>query len=61
MEDAGLLTDEEYKAMDAEVISEVERAAKFAESSPVPGREEIYAHVYADEFRGGLDRRDAWR
>ena len=61
MEEAGLLTDEEYKALDAEVIAEVEAAAEFAEGSPVPGREEIYAHVYADEFRGGLDRRDAWR
>ena len=61
MEQAGLLTDEEYKAMDAEVIAEVERAAEYAEASPVPDRDEIYAHVYADEFRGGLDRRDAWR
>jgi TPP-dependent pyruvate/acetoin dehydrogenase alpha subunit len=47
--------------MDAGVIAEVERAAEFAETSPLPGRDEIYAHVYADEFRGGLDRRDAWR
>ena len=61
MERAGLLTDEEYRALDAEVIAEVERAAGFAAASPVPGRDEIYAHVYADEFRGGLDRRDAWR
>jgi pyruvate dehydrogenase E1 component alpha subunit len=61
MEEAGLLTEEEYEALDHEVIAEVERAATFAESSPVPGREDIYAHVYADEFRGGLDRRDAWR
>jgi TPP-dependent pyruvate/acetoin dehydrogenase alpha subunit len=61
MEKAGLLTDEEYKALDAEVIAEVERAAKFAEASPLPGPDEIYSHVYADEFRGGLDRRDAWR
>ena len=61
MEEAGLLTDEEYRALDAEVIAEVERAAEFAEASPVPGRDEIYAHVYADEFRGGPDRRDAWR
>jgi pyruvate dehydrogenase E1 component alpha subunit len=61
MEQAGLLTDEEYKALDAEVIAEVERAAEIAEASAVPGREEIYSHVYADEFRGGLNRRDAWR
>ena len=61
MEEAGLLTADEYKAMDADVIAEVERAAEFAEASAVPGRGEIYAHVYADEYRGGLDRRDAWR
>jgi pyruvate dehydrogenase E1 component alpha subunit len=61
MEEAGLLTDEQYKELDREVIDEVERAAEFAESSPVPDRDEIYAHVYADEFRGGLQRRDAWR
>lgn len=61
MEEARLLTEEEYNALDAEVIQEVEAAAEFAEASPVPGREEIYGHVYADEFRGGPDRRDAWR
>ncbi len=61
MEKAGLLTDEEYRALDAEVIAEVERAAEFAEASPLPGPDEIYSNVYADEFRGGLDRRDAWR
>jgi pyruvate dehydrogenase E1 component alpha subunit len=61
MEEAGLLTEEEYRAMDQKVIAEVERAAEAAEASPVPGRDELYAHVYSDEFRGGLDRRDAWR
>ena len=61
MEQAGLLTREAYEALDKEIIAEVERAAEFAENSPVPGRDEIYAHVYASEFRGGLDRRDAWR
>jgi pyruvate dehydrogenase E1 component alpha subunit len=61
MEEAGLLTEEEYKRIDSEVIEEVEAAAEFAEASPVPDREEIYSLVYADEFRGGPDRRDAWR
>jgi len=61
MEEAGLLTREEYEALDNEVIAEVERAAEFADASPVPGPDEIYAHVYASEFRGGPDRRDAWR
>jgi pyruvate dehydrogenase E1 component alpha subunit len=58
---AGLITDEEYRTLDEEVIAQVERAAEFAESSPLPGREEIYRNVYSDEFRGGLTRRDLWR
>jgi pyruvate dehydrogenase E1 component alpha subunit len=61
MEEAGILTDEEYQKLNQEIIDEVEQAAEFAENSPVPGADEIYAHVYADEFRGGLQRRDAWR
>jgi len=61
LKEADLITEEEVEALDAEVIAEVEDAAEFAEKSPVPGPEEIYAHVYSDEFRGGPDRRDAWR
>lgn len=59
--EAGILTDAEFHAMDDEVIAEVERAAEFAEASPVPDRGSIYRHVYSDEFPGGMDRRDAWR
>jgi len=58
---AGVITTDEYEQMDREVIAEVEAAAEFAEGSPVPGREAIYRNVYSDEFRGGADRRDAWR
>jgi TPP-dependent pyruvate/acetoin dehydrogenase alpha subunit len=47
--------------MDQETIAEVEAAAEFADASPVPGPEEIYANVYSDEYRGGPDGRDAWR
>jgi pyruvate dehydrogenase E1 component alpha subunit len=61
LKEADRITEEEVEALDAEVIAEVEDAAKFAEASPVPGPEEIYAHVYSDEFRGGPGRRDAWR
>ena len=57
----GVITPDEYEQMDREVIAEVERAAEFSESSPVPGPEDIYRNVYSDEFRGGMDRRDAWR
>lgn len=59
--DAGILTDAEFHAMDEEVIAKVERAAEFADASPVPERENIYRYVYADAFPGGPDRRDAWR
>ncbi len=61
LETAGVVTPEEYQALDREVIREVETAAEQAERSPLPGREEIYRHVYSDEFRGGLVRRDLWR
>jgi pyruvate dehydrogenase E1 component alpha subunit len=61
LKEAGRITEEEIEAMDRGVIEEVEDAAEFAENSPVPGSEEIYRHVYSDEFRGGPDRRDAWR
>jgi pyruvate dehydrogenase E1 component alpha subunit len=61
LKDAGMIDEEEVEALDADVIAEVEDAARFAEASPVPGPDEIYAHVYSDEFRGGPDRRDAWR
>ncbi|MEN8145775.1 MAG: pyruvate dehydrogenase (acetyl-transferring) E1 component subunit alpha [Gemmatimonadota bacterium] len=59
--EAGVLSEGDVKELDQEVISEVEEAAEFAERSPVPGPEAIRAHVYSDEFRGGIDRRDAWR
>lgn len=59
--DAGLLTEEEYETLDEETIARVEEAAEFADQSPRPGPEQIYAHVYSDEFPGGIDRRDRWR
>ncbi len=57
---AGICTDEEYKELDREIIAEVEQAAEYAESSPAPDRDEIYSHVYSDEY-GDLARRDRWR
>jgi len=59
--EAGVLTEDEYDAMDAAAIERVEAAARFAEESPVPDASHIYRNVYADDFPGGLDRRDAWR
>lgn len=59
--EAELLTREEYDEINQSAIDAVEDAAEFAENSPHPDASAIYENVYADEFRGGLDRRDAWR
>ena len=59
--DEGLLTREEYDEINGKAIESTEDAAEFAENSPHPDASAVYANVYADEFRGGLDRRDQWR
>ena len=41
------LGDEELKAMEDRVRGEVERAVKFADSSPEPAPEELYTDIYA--------------
>ena len=53
LREAGLLSDEELEAMDAKVHEEVDDAADFADNSPEPGDEELYAHVYAEEDVAG--------
>lgn len=59
--EADLLTRGEYDEINQAAIDAVEDAAEFAENSPHPEHSAAYDDVYADEFRGGLDRRDAWR
>lgn len=44
----GLLTQEEFDAMDAEIMAEVEDAIQFAEDSSAPDSEELFTDVYAD-------------
>jgi pyruvate dehydrogenase E1 component alpha subunit len=34
--------------LDGKVMDEVEQAVQFAEASPEPGPEELYADIYAD-------------
>jgi len=58
--DAGVLSDEDYDAMDEEAIERVEKAAEFADGSPKPEFGAIYEHVYSGEYPD-IDRRDAWR
>ncbi|MDQ3134306.1 MAG: thiamine pyrophosphate-dependent enzyme, partial [Acidobacteriota bacterium] len=43
-----MLTDEENASIEARVKDEVERSAQFADSSPEPAPEELFAHVYAN-------------
>ena len=44
-----IMTEEGIKAMDAEVMAEVEDAYKFAEEAPEPDPSELYTDVYAPE------------
>jgi len=46
--DAGALDQAALEAMDVEVREQVAEAAEFADNSPRPGPEALYAHVWAD-------------
>jgi pyruvate dehydrogenase E1 component alpha subunit len=48
LEDAGLITDEEVKAMDQRIRVEVDEAAKFADESPELEESALYEDVYAE-------------
>ncbi len=47
MEDAGLITEEQYKELDRQLKEEVMQAVEFAESSPEPALSEMYSDIYA--------------
>ena len=49
MREAGLLDDAGFKALNDEVVAEVDDAVKFAEESPDPAPEELWTDVYAPE------------
>jgi pyruvate dehydrogenase E1 component alpha subunit len=55
MRNGGALDDAGWEALDAEVRAEVEDAYAFAESSPDPEPDQLYADVYAD----GSGKREA--
>jgi pyruvate dehydrogenase E1 component alpha subunit len=44
--EAGLLTQAQLEALDAEVRVEVDEAARFADESPPPEADRLYTHVY---------------
>ncbi|MFW5747576.1 MAG: thiamine pyrophosphate-dependent dehydrogenase E1 component subunit alpha, partial [bacterium] len=45
-----VLTREEVDAMRADIGKEVEEAMEFAKESPVPERDELFEHVYVDDW-----------
>jgi pyruvate dehydrogenase E1 component alpha subunit len=45
--EAGMLDDEQWQAMEADVQAEVEDSVRFAEESPDPDPSELFTHVYA--------------
>jgi pyruvate dehydrogenase E1 component alpha subunit len=47
MEEAKLITEDEYKALDNELKEQVMQAVEFAETSPEPSLDEIHTDVYA--------------
>jgi pyruvate dehydrogenase E1 component alpha subunit len=49
----GLLDEPGLKALNKEVVDEVEDAYQFAEQAPDPAPEELYTHVYADSTPAG--------
>jgi pyruvate dehydrogenase E1 component alpha subunit len=53
LKEASLLTEDELQAIDKRVHEEVDDAAEFAENSPEPTDEALYANVYASEDVAG--------
>jgi pyruvate dehydrogenase E1 component alpha subunit len=49
LKENNIITDDEVKALDQRAHEIVDDAAEFAENSPEPGIEELYADVYANE------------
>ncbi len=47
MEEAKLITEEQYKALDSELKEVVMQAVEFAETSPEPALDEMYTDIYA--------------
>ncbi|HEV8663695.1 MAG TPA: pyruvate dehydrogenase (acetyl-transferring) E1 component subunit alpha [Candidatus Methylomirabilis sp.] len=47
LEAEGVLSTEEYEALEREVTTRIEEAVRFAEGSPEPAPEELYTDVYA--------------
>lgn len=48
LESSGLMTQRQYDELDAEILAEVDDAVKFADESPEPDPELLYADVYRE-------------
>ena len=48
LDQAGMLDEEAWQALEAEVADEVEDAVRFADESAEPDPSELTAHVYRD-------------
>ena len=46
--ESGMLDDEQWQAMEADVNAEVEDAVRFADESPDPEPGELYTHIYSE-------------
>ncbi len=53
LKEEGVVSEEEFQKMDAEIREQVDQAVKFAEESPLPAPEELYTDVYADPIEPG--------
>jgi pyruvate dehydrogenase E1 component alpha subunit len=56
----GALTDEGFDEITARCVAEVDRALGVAQSTPLPGPETLFDHVYAEPFPRFTQQREAW-
>ena len=53
LKEEGVMSDEDFARIEAEVKEQVESAERFAEESPLPAPEELYTDVYANPIVPG--------
>jgi pyruvate dehydrogenase E1 component alpha subunit len=51
LKEEGVLSDAEFKEIEAQVKEQVEKAVRFAEESPLPDPKELYTDVYASPIK----------
>ena len=53
LKEEGVMSDDDFAKIEAEVKEQVDRAERFAEESPLPAPEELYTDVYANPIVPG--------